>query len=58
MRVGKLKINIKEWEIMEFYDVMKNRRTVREWSDKNVTEESIKRIIEAGLAHRNEASFA
>ena len=35
---------------MEFYDVVKNRRTVREWSDKEVSEQSIRRIIEAGLA--------
>lgn len=35
---------------MEFYDAIKKRRTVREWSDRKVGEEVIKRIVEAGLA--------
>lgn len=33
---------------MEFYDVIKNRKTVREFLDKEVDFETIKRILEAG----------
>lgn len=35
---------------MEFYDVVKSRKTVREWEQKDVSEDAIKRIIDAGLA--------
>lgn len=35
---------------MEFYEVIKKRKTSREWTDKAVNFEAIKRIIEAGLA--------
>ena len=33
---------------MEFYDVIDNRRTVREFLDKEVDFEAVKRILEAG----------
>ena len=35
---------------MDFYDVISKRRTVREWSEKTVGEDALKRIINAGLA--------
>ncbi len=35
---------------MDFYEVINNRRTERDWSDKPVSEEAIDRIINAGLA--------
>lgn len=35
---------------MDFYEVIKKRRTVREWSNKPVSEEALKRILNAGLA--------
>jgi len=34
---------------MEFYDVVKARRTVREFQDKAVPEEAVRRALEAGL---------
>ena len=33
---------------MEFYEVINSRRTVREFLDKDVDFEAIKRILEAG----------
>ena len=35
---------------MEFYEVINNRRTVREWQKKDVSLETVKHIINAGLA--------
>lgn len=35
---------------MEFYDVINKRRTHREWTDREVDFEAIKRIVDAGLA--------
>ena len=35
---------------MEFYEAVKNRRIVRDWSTAPVSEEALKRILEAGLA--------
>lgn len=35
---------------MEFYDVIHNRKTVREWEDRDVPFNAIRRIIDAGLA--------
>lgn len=35
---------------MEFYEVVKKRRTTREWQNKDVPLDVIKRIIDAGLA--------
>lgn len=35
---------------MEFYEVIKKRKTSREWTDKAVDFEAIKRVIDAGLA--------
>lgn len=35
---------------MEFYEVVDKRRTVREWQERDVSSEVIKRIINAGLA--------
>ena len=35
---------------MEFYEVINNRRTVREWQKKDVSLETMKHIINAGLA--------
>lgn len=35
---------------MEFYEAVKSRKTVREWEQKDVSEDAIKRIINAGLA--------
>ena len=34
---------------MEFYEVINKRRTSREWTEKEVDYETIKRIIEAGM---------
>jgi len=34
---------------MEFYDVVKKRRTVREFQDKTVPDETVRRALEAGL---------
>lgn len=34
---------------MEFYDAIRSRRTVREWTGKDVAEETIQRILQAGL---------
>ncbi|NBI67158.1 hypothetical protein D1646_10075 [Pseudoflavonifractor sp. 60] len=35
---------------MEFYEVIKKRKTSREWADKEVDFEAVKQIIDAGLA--------
>ena len=35
---------------MEFYDAVNNRKTVREWQDRDVPLETVERIINAGLA--------
>ena len=35
---------------MEFYEAINKRRTVRDWSDRPVSEEALKRILDAGLA--------
>ena len=35
---------------MEFYDVIRNRKTIREWADRDVDPAVIRRIIDAGLA--------
>lgn len=34
---------------MEFYDVIKKRTTVREWKDRDISMETVKRILNAGL---------
>lgn len=34
---------------MEFYEVVANRRTVRDWTQEDVDEETLKRILNAGL---------
>ena len=35
---------------MEFYDVINSRRTAREWQEKDVPPDAVKRVIDAGLA--------
>ena len=35
---------------MEFYNAVNSRKTVREWQEKDVSQDTIKRIINAGLA--------
>jgi nitroreductase len=34
---------------MDFYEVVKNRKTIRDFSDKKVGKEIIERILSAGL---------
>ena len=34
---------------MDFYEAVKNRRTIRDFSDKKVDKETIERILSAGL---------
>ena len=34
---------------MDFYEVINQRRTSREWTDREVDFEAIKRILEAGM---------
>lgn len=34
---------------MEFYDVIEKRTTVREWQDRDISMETVKRILNAGL---------
>ena len=34
---------------MEFHEVINQRKTSREWTDKEVDFEAIKRILEAGM---------
>ena len=35
---------------MELYEAINSRRTVREWQEKDVPMDTVKRIIDAGLA--------
>ena len=35
--------------VMEFFETVNRRKTVREWADKQVTGEQIKAMIDAGL---------